>query len=136
MQGIFERLDIPTFHGEDPTRWLYKVNHILLLQHFTTTKIELVSFYIEGRAYQDLEESGILTNWDTFVRALLVKFGPNAYDDIMEILTRLKEMGSVEEYKSSFEISSNRLRGLSDTNKVVFLVVSRMSLQENKLGNN
>lgn len=76
---------------------------------------------MEGKAlvwFQGLDESGILTGWEEFVRALLVRFGPSRYDDPMEQLTRLRQMGTVEEYKDSFEFLSNRLRGLSEVYKL------------------
>lgn len=56
---------------------------------------------------------GVFTDCDSFVRALLVRFGPSAYDDPMESLTRLCQTGIVDEYKANFENLSNRLRRLS-----------------------
>ncbi|XP_042980307.1 uncharacterized protein LOC122310468 [Carya illinoinensis] len=68
--------------------------------------------------YQDGVESGQFTSWETFVRSLLMRFGPTAYDDPMEALTRLKQTSSVAAYKSQFEALSNRLRGLSEHHKL------------------
>jgi hypothetical protein len=45
-------------------------------------------------------------------------FGPCSYDDPMEVLTRLRQQSSVEEYKCKFEALSNRLRGLSEAYKL------------------
>lgn len=76
---------------------------------------------MEGNAFvwfQDLKESGQLTDWDSLVRALLVRFGPNVYDDRIESLTRLRQSGTVKEYKARFESLSNRLRGLSEPYKL------------------
>lgn len=39
--------------------------------------------------FQDIEENGVLTSWDAFLGALLVRFGNTSYDDPMEALTRL-----------------------------------------------
>ena len=40
--------------------------------------------------FQDAEESGIFTSWDSFVKALHTRFGSSAYDDPMEALTKLR----------------------------------------------
>lgn len=52
------------------------------------------------------------------MQALLIKFGPSSYDDPMEMLTRLRQNGSVEAYKGQFETLSNRLRSLSENYKL------------------
>ena len=49
--------------------------------------------------FQDAEEVGIFTSWEAFVRALHVRFGSSSYDDPMETLTKLKQVGSVYAYK-------------------------------------
>ncbi|KAF5481388.1 hypothetical protein F2P56_002043 [Juglans regia] len=112
------RLDFPVFHGEDPAGWIYKVHQFFSFHNtLPQQRLRLTSFHMEGKAltwFQNLEESGQLTDWESFLKALLVHFGPNAYDDPMESLTRLRQMGSVEEYKDKFESLSNRLRGLSE----------------------
>lgn len=49
------------------------------------------------------------------MRDVLVRFGPNAYDNLMEALTRLRQTSTLKDYQARFETLSNRLRGLSDT---------------------
>jgi hypothetical protein len=49
---------------------------------------------------------------------MLDRFGPSAYDDPMESLSRSKQLSSVEEYKERFEALSNRVRGIDDDNKL------------------
>ena len=47
-----------------------------------------------------------------------------AYDDPMEDMHRLRQTGSVLEYKSQFEVISNRIQGMTaKINSVVSLVV-------------
>lgn len=53
-----------------------------------------------------------------FVKFLLMIFGDSAYDDPMEVLQKLRQSGSVAEYKSQFEALSNRLRDVSDRTKL------------------
>lgn len=76
---------------------------------------------MEGRAltwFQDLDESSMLPDWESFVRALWVRFGPSCCDDPMKALTWLRQTSTVEEYKLQFEVLSDRLRGLSDPYKL------------------
>jgi hypothetical protein len=85
----------------------------------------LASIHLEGKAlvwYQDMDMAGALPNWEVFTHALLDKFIPTCYDDPMESLARLKQVSSVEEYKESFEAISNRLRGISDHNKLSYFL--------------
>ncbi|XP_035543565.1 uncharacterized protein LOC118347658 [Juglans regia] len=81
----------------------------------------MASYYMDGEAlvwYQEALEGGQFRDWDTFARSLLIRFGPTAYDDPMEALTRLKQTGSIAIYQAQFEALSNRLRGLSDVHKL------------------
>lgn len=100
------RLDFPTFRGQDPYGWLYKVTWFFsfysTLPHH---RMRLTSFHMEGKTFvwfQDFDEFGVLTSWDEFVKVFLLRFGRSGYDDPMEQLTRLKQVRSIEEYKTQF----------------------------------
>lgn len=111
IHTISIQLDFPTFNGENPNAWLYKVNqffsfHNTLPQH----RLCLISFHMKGKAltwFQNLDESSLLGDWDTYVKALLLRFGPNYYDDPMEALTLLHQTEIVKAYKTPFENLSN-----------------------------
>lgn len=63
---------------------------------------------MEGEAlvrYQDALNSGQFTSLDTLVRAMLICFGPTAYDDPMETLNHFKQTTSVASYKPSLRLS-------------------------------
>lgn len=62
--------------------------------------------------YRDLENSNTIVDWESFVKVFLSRFGPSLYDDPMKTLTRLRQVGYVEEYKVEFEVVFNRLRQL------------------------
>ncbi|KAF5450138.1 hypothetical protein F2P56_030513 [Juglans regia] len=68
--------------------------------------------------YQEALDTAQFVSWETLMRAMLVRFGPTAYDDPMETLTRLKQVITVATYKASFEALSNRVRGLSEHHKL------------------
>lgn len=54
----------------------------------------MVSYHMEWEAfvwYQDTLDLGKVFGCDCFIKALHIQFGPSAYDDTMEALTRLKQ---------------------------------------------
>lgn len=66
-------------------------------------KIPMASFHMEGEAlvwFQDAEYSGLVNTQDLFVKACLGRFGPMAYNDPMESLTRLRQTKNVTAYKT------------------------------------
>lgn len=79
----------------------------------------MASYYIEGSAlvwFQDVEHS--FDGWESFLKALHTRFGPSAYDDPMECLTKLKQTSIVSNYKTQFENLSNRIKGLSEPHRL------------------
>ena len=68
--------------------------------------------------FQDAEETGQFTSWEGFVRALHTRFGALAYDDLMEALTKLRQVSSVSNYKAQFEALSNRIKELFEKHKL------------------
>ncbi|XP_062158729.1 uncharacterized protein LOC133866207 [Alnus glutinosa] len=72
---------------------------------------------MEGRAlvwFQELRSGNGLTTWNEFLKALQARFGTGSYDDQMETLVKLKQTGSVEEFKSKFETLANRVHDLAE----------------------
>ena len=59
--------------------------------------------------FQEVEEAGVFTDWDSLVQALHVRFGSTAYDNPMEVLTRLRQSSTMAMYKVEFEAVSNRI---------------------------
>ena len=52
----------------------------------------MASFHMDGDAlvwFQDCEATSVFLAWESFVDALLTRFGSSAYEDPMEALTRL-----------------------------------------------
>lgn len=50
--------------------------------------------------------------------SLHIRFGASAYDNLMESLTRLRQVGSVSTYKAQFEALSNRIKELFEKHKL------------------
>jgi hypothetical protein len=82
-------------------------------------KVIHASYYLDEEAliwFQDCEHE--IMNWNEFVRAVQMRFGPATYDDPMETLTKLRHTHSVVAYKGQFEALSNRIRNLSEAHKL------------------
>uniref|UniRef100_A0A2N9FVG6 Ty3 transposon capsid-like protein domain-containing protein n=1 Tax=Fagus sylvatica TaxID=28930 RepID=A0A2N9FVG6_FAGSY len=118
------KLDFPRFKGGDPTAWVY-----MALQYFhyyqvpEPEKVMHASYHLDEEAlvwFQDCEHE--LHGWNDFVRAIQIRFGPASYDDPMELLTKLKQTHSIAAYKSQFELTSNRVRDLSDMHKLSYFM--------------
>jgi hypothetical protein len=76
---------------------------------------------MEGKAlvwFQELRNSNNLITWNEFLKAIQTRFGRSLYDDPMESLVSLKQIGTVEEYKSQFELLANRVVGLLENLKL------------------
>lgn len=46
--------------------------------------------------------------------ALRIRFGPSAYEDPIKAFTKLKQIGNVEEYETTFKIMSNKIIRVSE----------------------
>ncbi|XP_075673788.1 uncharacterized protein LOC142643132 [Castanea sativa] len=119
-------LEFPRFRGENPSGWVYKANQFFQLYGTPQNqKILLASYHMEDEAlirFQDVEEVGLFTSWEAFVRSLHVRFGTTTYDDPMETLTRLRQVNSVVQYKGQFEALSNRINELSKKHKLSYFL--------------
>jgi hypothetical protein len=115
------RLEFPRFDGDNPANWSYKANQFFdFYQTPLYHRLRMASFHMEGEAliwFQDADDAGQFPTWDAFLQALLTRFGPT-YDDPMEALMRLRQVSTVAEYTSQFEALSNRLRGVSEQNRL------------------
>ena len=81
----------------------------------------MATFYMDREAlvwFQDCEATGVFVVWESFVEALLIKFGSSAYKDPMEALTRLRQTSNVINYKGQFQALSNRIRDFSENHKL------------------
>ncbi|XP_075650145.1 uncharacterized protein LOC142620705 [Castanea sativa] len=114
------RLEFPRFSGGDPAAWIFRA--VQFFRYYGIPEEEKIlnaSYHLDGEAliwFQDCERS--LDSWETFIRAIQVRFGPSSYDDPMEALTKLKQTTTVAVYKSQFEMLSNRIRNLSEPHKL------------------
>ncbi|KAF5472135.1 hypothetical protein F2P56_008875 [Juglans regia] len=116
------KLDFPRFRGGNPSPWIYRANQYFLYHQVPPgQRIFIASFHMDDEAliwFQDASEAGTFLSWEDFIKVVQIRFRSTPYDDPMESLTRLKQVSTVNDYKSEFEILSNRIRGLSEKNKL------------------
>ncbi|XP_042963178.1 uncharacterized protein LOC122297221 [Carya illinoinensis] len=112
------RLDFPKFDGTEPMEWILKAQQFFA--YFKTPedqKLQIAFFHMEGKAlswYCCLMDSGPIGGCDEFISALKVCFGPSTYEDPVGAFTKLRQTTTVEEYKTEFEVLSNRISGLTE----------------------
>lgn len=68
--------------------------------------------------FQELKVSQTISSWEEFVRAVQIRFGPGAYDDPMETLSKLKQEGSLEDYKKKFDALALKVHRLPEEHKL------------------
>ena len=116
------KLDLPQFLGVDPTTWVYKANQYFgYYQTQIAEKLLIASFHMDLEALiwlQEAEEAGVFSGWESFVPALHVRCGTSAYDDPIEVLTKMRQTSTLALYKVEFEAVSNRVKGLSPLHKL------------------
>ncbi|XP_038722070.1 uncharacterized protein LOC120014224 [Tripterygium wilfordii] len=116
------RLDFPKFSGTDPAVWLQRANQFFAYyQTPQGQKVLIASYYMEGRAAvwtQEFQNSGIIPSWTDFVSALQTRFGPGLFEDPMEELMRLRQVGTVDDYILKFEELVVKIQGLTEAHKL------------------
>jgi len=62
--------------------------------------------------YKWMCQNNQLNDWDSFARAMELRFGPSTYENHQAQLFKLRQTGSIADYQSSFEKLGNRVLGL------------------------
>jgi hypothetical protein len=116
------KLDFPRFDGEDPDGWCYKATQFFEYYAMANQqKFNLAAFHMEGKAliwFQELRSTNKLNSWIEFLKVIRIHFGKWSYNDLMETLSKLHQVGELEEYKSQFEVLANRVHDLPEHHKL------------------
>ena len=116
------RLEFSTFNGDDPDSWCYRADPFFDVYDIQEgQKFKINAFHMEGKAlswFQALCNTHNLSSWNECFVGIQVRFGKGSYDDPMEALSKLKQTGSLEEYKTQFELLANRVLRLIDSHKL------------------
>lgn len=101
------KMSFPRFDGTDPRIWKDKCQEYFLLYNIgETMKTSAASLHLDGNAakwYQVFKLQHGLVSWETFISAVVSKFGAYDYRSALDELMEFRQLGTVEEYTKDFE---------------------------------
>ncbi|CAL1414734.1 unnamed protein product [Linum trigynum] len=113
----YPRLEFSYFSGSDPHVWVSKCNKLFHLYSIPEEqKVDLVSYYLEGRAYTWFEGWSFRRFpliWGHFVDELLHRFGHREQLNVVAAFNKLRQTTSVARYQEDFEDLRSRLLRLN-----------------------
>ncbi|GJZ56787.1 retrotransposon-related protein [Tanacetum coccineum] len=120
------RLDVPKFSGVDPERWIFAINeYFSLLNTSIDQRLRNVRFNLEGAVaewFQWMTRNGLITTWAKFEESVKNHFRPSKYEDPNEALSKLLQLGTVEDYQQEFEKLMNRVMDIPDSLLISFYI--------------
>ncbi|GKA25804.1 ty3-gypsy retrotransposon protein, partial [Tanacetum coccineum] len=109
-------MDVLKFSGNDPERWIFAITeYFSLLNTPVGQRLRIVGFNLEGVAaewFRWMSRNGLITTWDRFVESVKNRFWPSKYEDPQGALSKLLQLGTVEDYQREFEKLMNRVTGI------------------------
>ncbi|GJY23155.1 retrotransposon-related protein [Tanacetum coccineum] len=113
------RLDVPKFSGVNPESWIFAINeYFSLLNTPADQRLRIVGFNLEGAVaewFQLMTRNGLITTWARFEESVKNRFGPSKYEDPKGALSKLLQLGTVEDYQREFEKLMNRVTDIPDS---------------------
>ncbi|GJW42435.1 ty3-gypsy retrotransposon protein [Tanacetum coccineum] len=110
---------LPTFDGTSPLDWLFQADQYFTFYNIPLEqRVALASFHFQGDAlswYKYMHNNQLLGDWETFTRALELRFGPSSFENHQAALFKLKQTSSVAAFQTEFERLSNCVVGLPTT---------------------
>jgi len=109
------RIDFPKFEGDDVQGWIYKCGQFFEVDSvMESRKVKIASIHLWGRAltwHQSFMKRVVMGHeptWEEYKAASLARFWAGPFDDPLAELMKLKQAGSVAQYRESFDILLNR----------------------------
>ena len=113
------KLVMPRFDGSDPLGWIFKAEQYFNFHDASDEqRLSISSFYMDGRAlawFQWLQKNHQISSWPLFLDALRSRFGPSEYRDLQGELSKLSQVGTVDDYLAKFEELSNQVSGVFES---------------------
>ncbi|XP_031502673.1 uncharacterized protein LOC116265858 [Nymphaea colorata] len=108
------KMDFPRFNKEDLHRWIFKAEQFFECHGILETmKVADAAMNFEGKVirwYRWLIDQHGRPDWRTLISAMAARFGPSAYVDYNQELSKIRQTGSIEDYQERFEEFSNMVR--------------------------
>ncbi|XP_062093442.1 uncharacterized protein LOC133799441 [Humulus lupulus] len=120
------RVKVPRFDGQNVDDWIYKINKFFNLHKVApATRLAVVAFHLDGAPstwFQWMEKGGSITDWDSFISALQLRFGASIYDDLLGRISKLTQTGLVSQFRAEFESLMPRISGVADSMFLNFFI--------------
>jgi len=110
------KLELSPFDGLEPLEWLFQVEQFFTFYHIPIeSRLSMSSFYMKGDAlnwFKWMYQNHQLFDWNSFTKAIELRFRPSTYANHQAELFKLRQTGSVSDYQAQFEKLCNRVIGL------------------------
>ncbi|GKE24435.1 retrotransposon-related protein, partial [Tanacetum coccineum] len=96
-----------------------------LLKTLADQRLRIVGFNLEGAVvewFRWMTRNGLITYWEWFKESVMNHFGPSKYKDPQGALSKLLQLGTVEEYQGEFEKLMNRVTNIPETLLISFYI--------------
>nr|GEW76435.1 retrotransposon-related protein [Tanacetum cinerariifolium] len=100
-----------------------------------TRRLQIMGF-LEGVAtkwFQWMSWNGLITTWDGFEESVKSRFGPSKYEDPQGALSKLLQLGTVEDYQREFEKLINRVTDIPNSLLIFYISGLKLNLQHELL---
>ncbi|XP_059283444.1 uncharacterized protein LOC132037029 [Lycium ferocissimum] len=105
----YSRLEFPRFSGQYLRIWLYKVDHFFTMDEVPyDQRVKVTSVHLDGEAIawhrSFIKSRNTISDpsWTEYVLALNERFG-DGFEDPMEAIKNLQQIGSVRDYQAEFD---------------------------------
>ncbi|GJV76159.1 class II heat shock protein [Tanacetum coccineum] len=109
-------------------------SHCLILPMI---RLRIVGFNLEGAAaewFQWMTRNGLITTYARFEESVKNRFGPSKYEDPKGALSKLLQLGTVEDYQWVFEKLMNKVTDIPDSLLISFYISGfKLNLQHELL---
>ncbi|KAH0781176.1 hypothetical protein KY290_000774 [Solanum tuberosum] len=119
----WSRMEFLRFNGEDLRSWLFKIEQFFSMENvIAEEKIGVAALQLEGEpiqwhlSFMRYRQYLHPATWNDYVMALVERFGTD-FDDPMEEIKKVKQVGSVKDYQAIFEKNLTRVN-LSQENAI------------------
>nr|GEZ36660.1 hypothetical protein [Tanacetum cinerariifolium] len=100
-------------------------------------RLRIVGFNLEGATadcFRWMSRNGLITTWDIFVESVKNHFGPSKYEDPQGVLSKLLQLGTIEDYQREFKKLMNRVMDIPDFLLICFYILGlKLNLQHELL---
>ncbi|GJZ08037.1 class II heat shock protein [Tanacetum coccineum] len=100
-------------------------------------RLRIIGFNLVGVAaewFQWMSQNGLITTWDRFVESVKIRFGPSKYEDQQGALSKLLQLGTMEDYQREFEKLMNRVTDIPNSLLIYFYILGpKLNLQHELL---